>query len=631
MKTGLFLAILLSLFLTKIAHNCYAEGSRELLVSDSSNYGSLQIWDNNDANRQFATWNCDSLYRLNVRVNNGEYIHLGFHQNNNDVWFRVRNPNNQIVMGPIKINNSHAGWIEYYAQAFTGPASLYPGGYNDTSIMATMAGDYYVEFAVNKDSVYYKKRVFEMFDITVSDIMSNEKQGRLWSATWDLTTNGGSNKLMANFYAYSKDSVVTKFDFNGIQPFGFTISCNSYGASNVGSLAHRRKSNYWQNIVDEGGVPGAPEYPLFLNAPDTFQFPTGVFGLIDSFSMNTCEGSTCLNVWVNKSGQVESKLSFTNGTSQKFIDSVLPGENCIQWNGLDGNNQALQAGDTVFISLNYATGITHLPLIDVEKHNNGFSVHLIRPSTKPDGTPVSDPLIFWNDSLLNDYNNSIDGVANLVGAGDSSHQWKSRGTNNSNPEVINTWWYSSSQENSYTIICPVFLEVTLEYFHASVRKEAVHLEWKSSTEQSAVKYIIEKSLDGRHFTDIGSVKARNFPSIYKFIDPNLPDQNSLIYYRLKMKDFDASVDFSKIIWVETSGALVYTFHWVANAHTFKVRSSQIFNYSYQIVDVTGSVLYSGLAESQQSIPIYGLNRGIYFVLIRVNGVATQSNHKIILY
>lgn len=451
----------------------YAEGTRELLNNNCANHGYIQIWDNNDPLRNFATYNCPPQARLYIRVAGGERIYMGFHVNDGndgtptivtDVYMRLRDPNGNIVMGPIQLTNTMgAGWIQNCGQALIGPSALYAGGYNALiyNVPAGPGGNYYIEFAINNNPNTRQKRVFRWFDITVARWNGTawvERRGRLWSQKWDFTTRGGNNPFVATLYTYSPDSIVTRFDFNGMRPYGFEVSCNSFGASNVGTPQQRRRSDYRQNILNAGGTPAAPEYPVFLNDPDMEFYPTGIVASVDSFSVIPCtESSYCIYVSLSKPGQVSVTLNFTNPTRppRTFIQNLNAGPNCIPWDGTDGNGNPVPNATIVNAQLDFYTGLTHLPLVDVEHHNNGFRVFLVRPTLRPNNTPIPPPRIYWDDVLLTDPANSLDGVTNLTGClptpAQGCHRWQNRGTSNSNPEVINTWWYTNTEQHSFVL------------------------------------------------------------------------------------------------------------------------------------------------------------------------------------
>lgn len=93
----------------------FAEGTKQLQPA-ASDYGFLQIYDQNTLTRPFATYNSPEEYRLNISICNlGEKIYMGFRQNNNDVYFRLKDPNGNVVFGPQLIPASGQGFINSHA------------------------------------------------------------------------------------------------------------------------------------------------------------------------------------------------------------------------------------------------------------------------------------------------------------------------------------------------------------------------------------------------------------------------------------------------------------------------------------------------------------------------------------
>lgn len=616
------------------------EGTKEFYASNCNNLGSIQIWDNGDTNRKFATYNAPEEYRLYIRANYQDHIYLGFgfntsnsSYNQGDVWFRVKDPNGNIILGPKRIQSTMGtGWISSCSRAMAGPASIVgSAGYTDIKFIAAMDGDYYIEFAEDNDASKRAKRVIQWFDVSVYEggFPSNYRPGRLWSKQWDINLMSSTNRFHADMYAFSNDSVVTKFKFNGIQPYGFTISCNSFGSSNLGTLNERRVSRYRNDILQEGGTPSVPEYPIFINPPDINEFPTGVFGNIDSFALYSCTDTVnCISVYTNKSGQVEMIMGFSNGSQRNMIDSVGSGGNCFEWDGLDGYGNQVAPGDTVAITLQYATGITHLPLMDVEFHTNGFTVDIVRPTTKPNGDIILAPALFWDDSQLTDPENSLDGVSNLEGAGDGSHRWQNRGANNSNPEVINTWWYTAVEENTYVVTCPALLPITLENFQGEVVGKDLVLQWSTLLEDMLDKYTIERSLDGKAFRSIGELSANNMPSKYSFTDNHVPPTDGIIYYRLKIHNFSGDIEYSDIIGIKVRGLVDTRLSYDVSFKQFTLHAGQLMDYRYRFMDITGHVLQEGMSSTNLSehMPVH--SAGMYFLAVQIDETMPWNIYKI---
>ncbi len=421
-----------------------AEGTRQLNPT-AGDQGRLQIWDNNDANRNFMTFGCPANRRLYIHISDpSERIYYGFLQTDNDVYYRIMDPlGNPVVSAAgngILCPVGGAGRITTYNSAVIGPQQRTggAGGYNALFYQPTMAGDYYIEFNARHPSIVAAnrvKRTFTYLDVTVTDAGNNEILGRLWSQQWDINMMGGNNRFNATMFIYADDGVVTSLDFNGIQPFGFVISSNQTGCTNTGNVNNDRRSR--------NGNVNFPQYRLFLNNPDTTQFPTGTLGSITSSATLTgcTQVNRCINVEVDQPGSVDVLLNFNgipgyqNGSSDLLLQTtVAAGLTCLPWDGLDGLGNLVPSGTNFEATVFYRNGLTHLPLFDVERHTNGYIVQLFRPAGP-------NPNLFWDDSQLPAGTTELNGATTPPG----QHTWTSNYGNN---RTMNTWWFASVDSNT---------------------------------------------------------------------------------------------------------------------------------------------------------------------------------------
>ena len=93
--------------------------------------------------------------------------------------------------------------------------------------------------------------------------------------------------------------------------------------------------------------------------------------------------------------------------------------------------------------------------------------------------------------------------------------------------------------------CTGLIPVTLIDFKAQVRGNSVMLNWYATQETDFRQYEIERSIDGRRFTQIGNVAGRNLTN-YQFEDVDVP-LNRQVFYRLKMVDIDGKFKYSKTV------------------------------------------------------------------------------------
>ncbi len=458
-----------------------AEGTRELRPTPASTCF-LQVWDTEtQPTRRFMTYESTDFpdYRLNIRIANpNERIYMGFRMlagYTGAMFMRLRDPNGNIVFGPMQLPQTGVpltpvgpGFIANYAQAVAGPNpqgacppphNTNPGGYLPLFFQPTIAGDYYIEFNPDQPVALVRaKRLFEFFDITVTNADNVPILGRLWSKAWDGNMNSAVARLDATFYVYSADSVVTRFHFNGMQPFGFILSCNSRGCANTGNLVEDRKSR-------PGNVT-FPEFPLFLNNPDPVQFPSGSIGDLDTLYTVACSREqTNIVLFATNAGNVEILINLNGrpdyqaGTRDVLLSqSVTRGWNTIIWNNIDGLGQAAPVGTAFDIVATYVWGLTNLPLYDVENHENGFAVELVRPTTS--GSPpqtVPPPLIYWDDSNLPGGTVNLFGCDFVGSPSGGCHSWGRPGvgcmsnvcaTNWGDVRTINTWWFTNRRVRS---------------------------------------------------------------------------------------------------------------------------------------------------------------------------------------
>lgn len=88
--------------------------------------------------------------------------------------------------------------------------------------------------------------------------------------------------------------------------------------------------------------------------------------------------------------------------------------------------------------------------------------------------------------------------------------------------------------------------VTLIDFSGRAQDDCtVALQWITGEERNFDKFIVEVSKDGSSFSQAGSIAAQGSNSRYHFIYAN--DGNDVLYFRLKMVDLDASIDYSKVL------------------------------------------------------------------------------------
>ncbi|HKC36135.1 MAG TPA: T9SS type A sorting domain-containing protein, partial [Chitinophagaceae bacterium] len=190
---------------------------------------------------------------------------------------------------------------------------------------------------------------------------------------------------------------------------------------------------------------------------------------------------------------------------------------------------------------------------------------------------------------------------------------------------------------NFVAIVETPLPVQLKYFTAQLNNNKVDLKWVTSTEINTSHFVIEKSLDGRNFSEAGTVFAfgnTTEEKNYNFTDNINGLQAAVIYYRLRTVDVDGKSGYSatRIIRVgkqteQTISILTYP-NPVSNELRITMPNDwqnkkvtfEIFNVSGQVSKRTEST-NSGQTET---LNVSNLIRGLYFVRASCEGQTAQQ-------
>ena len=434
----------------------FAEGTKQVRPT-STTYGSLSI---DNTYTAFATYNATANYRLYINISNyNEMILFGLHRNsNNNRSYQLKDPNGVVVKTGLCPNTvSDSGYIPNYNQAVVGPYFT-SGGYHPIKyqvLSGSPLGDYYIEFSGAIDFDYFDFQV--VTGINPIPIPSDGINGRVYSKSWQFYANlGPFEPFSGMFYVYSDDQITTACSYDGAHVGRFTMFCNQYGCLNTGNFSTDRQS---KNNNTSGSFPGIAQYKVFLNNPDPLIYTDGVYGAMIGAptypyvavdpAYPSCSGRKIIFVDVNKEGNVEILITVpygSPGTDVHRYAVVVPGVNQILWDGLDGTGTMVPDGTLISMQITYVNGLTNLPLWDIERNPNGFTITLVRP-INPLG---ENPKTYWDDSQLTGCPNPK--TTNLTGclpAATGCHIWESGSSGSDcHDKMINTWWYSASSSTA---------------------------------------------------------------------------------------------------------------------------------------------------------------------------------------
>lgn len=366
--------------------------------------------------------------------------------------------------------------------------------------------------------------------------------------------------------------------------------------------------------------------PSGLNFLGTIENNSWIKFIADStaaiFDFNVPLGGSCLN-------GIQTAVFSYNGTSLTRMSPCVLSDNSHSGNfqliasGLsvgetyyimtDGN-----AGDICDFTINANVGVATVNAGQDQFCAVGSPVNL--SASGPSGATYT-----WN---------SLDGlVVNEIGVNQTF-----------NPTVTTTYVVEVSgggicvnQTDTVVVTKCIGLPVSLLNFKGSCKENKIELEWQTASEINNDYFEVEKAKNAVNFIPIGRVYGNGNSSViqqYNFQD--LEPNNGVAYYRLKQVDFNADVDYSSIIAMNSCNGLefeVTNLYYNSQQHEIVVNLivNNLSTVLLKLIDVQGKLILNhtmSVDENQQEIrlPISGsINSGIYVInFVTDNFVANRK-------
>lgn len=174
--------------------------------------------------------------------------------------------------------------------------------------------------------------------------------------------------------------------------------------------------------------------------------------------------------------------------------------------------------------------------------------------------------------------------------------------------------------------CGSVLPVSLLSFTANKKDNNAVLQWRTSSEANTASFAVQRSLDGIHFTTIGTVKAAgnsNIGKSYSYTDFNVNTLGaSKLYYRLAQQDVNGAVHNSAIAQVDiANGKLAITLSPNPVRNSIGIYSPvAMTNAVIRIADMSGKTVYAShtnlSAGTRLNIDASAFAKGVYFVTVQ---------------
>jgi len=155
------------------------------------------------------------------------------------------------------------------------------------------------------------------------------------------------------------------------------------------------------------------------------------------------------------------------------------------------------------------------------------------------------------------------------------------------------------------------------------------LAWKAATETNTAYYIVQRSINGGAFAEVGKVAVRGAGYKYNYTDAlPLANSASVVYYRLQAVDNDGMKTYSSIVSININKNISLTIFPNPAKDFINIQADgTIGNALLLITDMAGhTVLSTKLQDKQlQQIPLGSLAKGIYTATIfTVSGKQTKE-------
>lgn len=416
----------------------------------------------------------------------------------NDATAAGQIPNRVGELAGPKLHANDTAANRYTPIYYTVPAG--GAGVYRVEFLARAAGTNHTK-TILADSAWQQDETSAIYAWDISVINSTGTSfipGRVYANVLNLS-NGNSNtpttaspdagSWYGMIYALTKDGYTYRIKNNGNNGIWFSFFVNNNGYINATTKQPLYRSlNNTSNLTTQVQNPTAADtvnqitHKLFYTTPAT-DLPQGnINGAVPGNSTwlrNIPATPTVTNVSVTGvegvAGQISTKggnVSFNTSLQGNYIITIKPpspakprvltapaltGDNKVYWDGKDGDNKALSAGNVpleIIVQLQAAE--VHFPYIDMEYNINGT---IIERMNRNNITQVEFSGVYWNDANItastngsnpDPLNNShlITGN-NGINSNENGHKWGAGATGSSGQfgdgKAIDTWTFARSE------------------------------------------------------------------------------------------------------------------------------------------------------------------------------------------
>lgn len=424
----------------------------------------------------------------------------------------------------------------------------------------------------------------------------------------------GNATVWYKFVAPASGAVRISSDFSGsgladtrVALFAATDSSN-YSTFSIMNCDDNNGSNTGRSILYATGLTGGTTYYVAVDGTPTAS--TGTFCLTVYELDNTMIAATgsCAAGKANNPDPAYTGWSSLVNTAGLLIANVKPGTGVTNGNftvNLNKNTGAVrQAGTQYYLDRNF--------LINGPSTGN-FNVTYFFTNAELTALQGVDP-----SALIGNLN-----ITRQTGATCQANYSTAAGTNSALLQTGNgtgngiSWVNAVTPgfSNFYVMSGPAPLAISISAIRAENVGKKNQVIWTTGNEQKGDLYEVERSLDGRNFSYLGTVKALGEPSSYTFVDET--PVTGVNYYRLKIVELSGAATYSETVQaiVKGGGFTVEAYpNPVSDKLTVKAYGTADLKATITVTDATGKVMQvATMTNGTAVLDMKSLAQGIYLV------------------
>ncbi|MES2850413.1 MAG: T9SS type A sorting domain-containing protein [Bacteroidota bacterium] len=164
--------------------------------------------------------------------------------------------------------------------------------------------------------------------------------------------------------------------------------------------------------------------------------------------------------------------------------------------------------------------------------------------------------------------------------------------------------------------------VKLTNFSALLSGNNCLLNWTATSEIGTIKYTIQKSNDGRNFTDLTTVSGKQLPiNNYSYTDASALKGAS--FYRIKSTEVSGSFSYSEMVMLKNQSEFGFSVYPNPANEEFKITlPSKFLPATVEIINAQGAVIHSAKTNQASYAVNKYMPKGIYAV--KVTGSNNES-------